>query len=344
MTIIVTGAAGFIGSCFIRKALSENYKVVILDKLTYAGHTENFESLVDNKNCFFAEGDITDAKLVESLIAKHKPQAVLNFAAESHVDNSIHSPRQFIETNIIGTFNLLNESLKYWKTLHSKEQSEFRYLQVSTDEVYGTLGETGKFHEDYPYQPNSPYSASKASSDHLARAWFHTYKLPTLTTNCSNNYGPRQFPEKLIPLMINNALSEKPLPVYGSGQNVRDWIHVEDHSHGIFLALTKGTPGETYCFGGNSERKNIDVVQSLCKILDELRPRQNKKSYAELITYVTDRAGHDWRYAIDDSKAEKQLGFKRKYSRFEEGLKATVEWYLANSDWSQSVLKKKGSK
>lgn len=342
MTILVTGAAGFIGSCFIRKALSEKNTVVILDKLTYAGHKENFYNLVDNQNCFFCKGDIADSQIVQQLILTHKPNSILNFAAESHVDNSIHSPREFIETNIVGTFNLLNESLKYWKSLSKSEQSRFRYLQVSTDEVYGTLGETGKFNENYPYQPNSPYSASKASADHLTRAWFHTFKLPTLTTNCSNNYGPRQFPEKLIPLMINNALNENSLPIYGSGDNVRDWIHVEDHCNGIYLALTKGSPGETYCFGGNSERKNIEVVQSVCKILDELRPRPSKQSYSQLITFVSDRAGHDWRYAIDDSKAESQLGFKRKYNRFEDGLKSTIEWYLTNFEWSKSVLNKKG--
>ncbi|MBV2168843.1 MAG: dTDP-glucose 4,6-dehydratase [Bdellovibrio sp.] len=340
MTILVTGAAGFIGSCFARHLLSQKHTVVVLDKLTYAGHLENLEGLIDNKTLFFEKGDIADDAFVASLFKKYQFDAVTNFAAESHVDNSIHSPREFIETNIIGTFTLLDNSRKYWSSLPEEKKQSFRYLQVSTDEVYGTLGETGKFHEALPYQPNSPYSSSKAGADHLVRAWHHTYGLPTVTTNCSNNYGPRQYPEKLIPVMITNALQEKNLPVYGNGGNIRDWIHVEDHANGVYLALTRGTPGETYCFGGNSERRNLDVVKAICATLDSIQPRKNGKSYSELISFVQDRAGHDWRYAIDDSKAQKDLGFERKYKNFEDGLKATVDWYLANSAWSQKVLEK----
>lgn len=340
MKILVTGAAGFIGSSFIRKLLSLDHSVVILDKLTYAGHTANFEDVLDKDRCVFEQGDIADREFVSELFKKYAFDAVANFAAESHVDNSISSPGEFIQTNIVGTFTLLEASRHYWMNLPEEKKKNFRFLQVSTDEVYGTLGDEGKFHEELAYQPNSPYSASKAGGDHLVRAWFHTYGLPTVTTNCSNNYGPRQFPEKLIPLMITNALSGKNLPVYGNGGNVRDWIHVDDHSHGVYLALTKGKPGETYCFGGNSERKNLDVVKAICNELDQIRPRTDGKSYAELITFVTDRAGHDWRYAIDDSKAQRELGFERSYKSFEAGLKDTIQWYLANSAWAEKVLKK----
>ncbi|MBX2989420.1 MAG: dTDP-glucose 4,6-dehydratase [Bdellovibrionaceae bacterium] len=340
MKILVTGAAGFIGSSFARLALSAGHQLIILDKLTYAGHLENVESLIDEKNCFFKQGDISDRDLVSLLLAHHRVHALANFAAESHVDNSIHSPREFIDTNVIGTYNLLECAKKYWSSLDEKEKKEFRYLQVSTDEVYGTLGDDGKFHEELPYQPNSPYSASKAAADHLVRAWHHTYGLPTITTNCSNNYGPRQYPEKLIPVMITKALQGKPLPVYGNGANVRDWIHVEDHAAGVLLALTRGIPGETYCFGGDSERKNIDVVKAVCSALDELQPKQDGSSYSQLISFVQDRAGHDWRYAMDDRKAQKHLGFERRYKNFEDGLRSTIQWYLGNTNWCEAVLKK----
>lgn len=343
MKILVTGAAGFIGSAFVRHAIANSQQIVVIDKLTYAGHLENLEGLINNQNLHFEHGDIADSNFVASVFKRYPISAVVNFAAESHVDNSIHSPREFIDTNIIGTFVLLENSRSYWSTLSENQKKQFRYLQVSTDEVYGTLGDSGKFHEELPYRPNSPYSASKAAADHLVRSWFHTYNLPTITTNCSNNYGPRQYPEKLIPVMITKALKEESLPVYGNGGNIRDWIHVEDHAAGVYLALTRGNPGETYCFGGNSERRNIDVVHAICLTLDEAAPRPNGQSYSNLISFVQDRAGHDWRYAIDDSKAQAALGFERKYKSFEEGLQATVNWYLTNTDWSSNVLKKKGS-
>lgn len=341
MKLIVTGAAGFIGSAFAREALSQGHQLVILDKLTYAGHIENINQILSPGECDFEKGSITDSDFVTSLFEKYKPDAFLNFAAESHVDNSISGPKAFIETNILGTFICLEAARKYFSTLSGQKKSQFRYLQVSTDEVYGSLGETGKFHEKLPYQPNSPYSASKASGDHLARAWFHTYGLPTIVTNCSNNYGPRQYPEKLIPVMIQKALSEKPLPVYGNGGNIRDWIHVEDHSRGVLLALQKGQQGGTYCFGGNSERNNLQVVNSICSYLDKLRPRPSGQKYSELIAFVKDRAGHDWRYAIDDSLAQKELGFERKYKNFEMGLEQTIEWYLKNQTWVQTLLQKR---
>ncbi len=334
--IIVTGAAGFIGSTFVAQAVEKNIEVIVLDALTYAGHRENLEWIPSGWKLIV--GNICDAELVAKLLNTHKPDALLNFAAESHVDNSINSPAEFVHTNVLGTYTLLQASLNYWRSLADK--NAFRYLQVSTDEVYGSLGETGKFSETTPYQPNSPYSASKAGGDMLVRAWHETYGLPTITTNCTNNYGARQYPEKLIPHMITCALAGKPLPVYGDGKNIRDWIHVEDHSHGVYLALTKGKSGETYCFGGDSERNNIDVVKAICSALDEMRPRDNGKKYAELITFVTDRLGHDRRYAIDDSKAVKELGFTRKYKTFEDGLKETIKWYLENKDWCNSVMKK----
>jgi dTDP-glucose 4,6-dehydratase len=340
MKLLVTGAAGFIGSAFIREALKQGHSIVVLDALTYAGHLENLEDILKPGTVDFEKGDICDFENNFKLLKKYQINALLNFAAESHVDNSISGPKKFIETNILGTFALLEAARNYFASLTDAQKSEFRYLQVSTDEVYGSLGETGKFHEALPYQPNSPYSASKASSDHLVRAWFHTYGLPTITTNCSNNYGPRQYPEKLIPVMITKALKGEALPVYGTGGNIRDWIHAEDHSRGILLALKKGTPGETYCFGGNSERNNLEVVKSICSILDEVQPRSDKKSYSEQISFVKDRAGHDWRYAIDDTKAQKELGFVREYKKFEDGLVATIKWYLANQEWSQKVTGK----
>lgn len=338
MNILLTGAAGFIGSAFTRLALKKGNKVIALDKLTYAGHLENLNDIND-KNLIFQKGCITDEQLVSELLTKYEIDYVVNMAAESHVDNSINSPKEFIETNIIGTYNLLNCSLQYYKTLSETKKQNFRYLQISTDEVFGTLGEEGKFNEDYPYQPNSPYSASKASGDHLVRAWFHTYKLPTIITNCSNNYGPRQFPEKLIPTVITRALQLKSIPVYGNGSNIRDWIHVEDHCVGVYFALTKGVPGESYCFGGHNEISNIEVVKKICAYLDITRPLEGQKSYQDLIEFVTDRLGHDWRYAIDDSKAQKELNYKRQFSSFDEGLASTIEWYFKNQEWVLNVLK-----
>lgn len=337
----MTGAAGFIGSAFLRLAVDRGYRIAVLDALTYAGHYKNIEDLVESGKVSFVRGSIADAALVQDILQKERFDAVLNFAAESHVDNSIAGPKDFIETNINGTFVLLEASRDYWRRLPADQKGKFRFLQVSTDEVFGSLGETGKFNERTPYQPNSPYSASKAAADHLVRAWHHTYGLPTIITNCSNNYGPRQFPEKLIPRMIVCALHQEPLPVYGAGRNVRDWIHVEDHSTGVLLALEKGRPGEAYCFGGNSERANIDVVKAICSALDEYAPRPDGRSHDVGIEFVTDRLGHDFRYAIDDSLAQAELGFRRRYEKFEDGLRQTVQWYLENPEWLQSVLQKK---
>ncbi len=341
-TYLITGGAGFIGSSFVELVKMRGERAVVLDALTYAGHRANLDQLKGSGEVHFVEGKIQDGELVARLLKEFEPDVVVNFAAESHVDRSIDGPAVFIETNILGTYQLLEQSLAYWRRLKAsapEKSQRFRYLQVSTDEVYGSLGDTGKFSETTPYQPNSPYSASKAGADHLVRAWHHTFGLPTITTNCSNNYGARQFPEKLIPVIIHNALAEKPLPVYGTGKNIRDWIHVEDHCSGIDLAIEKGVPGSTYCFGGNAERRNLDVVHSICALLDELRPRGGGKKYAELIEFVQDRAGHDWRYAIDDSLAEKELGFVRRHD-FDSGMRSTVEWYLNNSDWVKTVLEK----
>lgn len=340
-SIIITGAAGFIGSSFVDLAIQNFDKVIVLDALTYAGHKDNLAHHSDNPKFHFAHADIRDTQNTLSLLKEYKVQALVNFAAESHVDNSITGPNTFIETNVIGSFALLEASRKYIQELKTDEKTNFRFLHVSTDEVYGSLTDNGKFTENSPYAPNSPYSASKAASDHLVRAWNHTYGLYTITTNCSNNYGPRQYPEKLIPRMIQCALSNEALPVYGQGHNVRDWIHVEDHCRGIMLALKNGKSGETYCFGGNSERNNLQVVNSICSILDELAPRKDNKPHSSHIQFVTDRLGHDWRYAIDDSKAQKELGFKHSYQSFELGLKATVQWYLNNQEWVLSVQKKK---
>ncbi|MCD6036041.1 MAG: dTDP-glucose 4,6-dehydratase [Rickettsiales bacterium] len=335
-TLLVTGGAGFIGSTFVAQCVERGQKVIVLDALTYAGHRENLDWIAQNPGSWeLVKGNICDAELVGSLLRKYHVDAVVNFAAESHVDNSIHSPGAFVETNIRGTYTMLDTARHYWKTLPDAQKSEFRFVQISTDEVYGSLGETGKFSETYPMQPNSPYSASKAAGDHLARAWFHTYGFPAITTNCSNNYGPRQFTEKLIPLMITRALQDAALPVYGDGKNIRDWIHVEDHCQGVYLALTKGKLGETYCFGGNAERTNNEIVKAICESLEELQPSK-EKPYASLITYVQDRLGHDLRYAIDDSKAVHELGFVRHYD-FAKGLRQTIEWYLANMAWCKAV-------
>lgn len=327
-TLLVTGGAGFIGSAFVRQAIASKQRVVVLDLLTYAGHRVNLEGV----DAQLVEGDIADGALVAKLLAEHKVDAVAHFAAESHVDNSISKPAAFIDTNIVGTYRLLEAARAYYQGLQSAQKEAFRFLQVSTDEVYGSLGPKGAFSETTAMKPNSPYSASKAAGDHLARAWHSTYGLPVVVTNCSNNYGPRQHPEKLIPHMITRALAGESLPVYGDGKNIRDWIHVEDHCAGVALALTQGKPGETYCFGGQAEFTNIDLVQNICKTLDQLKPRPRGGSYGSQIAFVTDRLGHDRRYAIDDTKARKELGFKRKHD-FASGLRATIEWYLANEPW-----------
>jgi len=337
--LFVTGGAGFIGSAFVGQRINAGDEVIVYDSLTYAGHRENLE-WIDNseKRLKLVIGDICDTRKVIKLIKKNNVDAVINFAAESHVDNSINESAIFIETNIKGTHSLLEASREYWNGLSDKKN--FRFIQISTDEVYGSLGPKGKFSETSIMQPNSPYSASKAAGDHLARAWHHTYGLPVIVTNCSNNYGPRQHPEKLIPNMITCALAGKNLPVYGDGKNIRDWIQAEDHCRGLYLALTKGKPGQTYCFGGNAERNNIETVTTICKILDDLKPRKNGRSYEDLISFVKDRPGHDRRYAINDAKARKELGFKRKY-KFEDGLFATVKWYLENQQWCEKIRKKK---
>jgi len=338
MSVLVTGCAGFIGSNFVKMILSLIDETVInLDKLTYAGNLENLKSLEGNKRHVFVQGDIGDRALVAKLLEDYKPRAVLNFAAESHVDRSIHGPRDFIETNVLGTFNLLESVRAYWQKLQMTDSVAFRFLHVSTDEVYGTLSPTDPpFAETKYYEPNSPYSASKAASDHLVRAWHHTYGLPVLTTNCSNNYGPYHFPEKLIPLVLINALADKPLPIYGDGQQVRDWLYVEDHCRAIARVLDAGKVGETYNIGGWNEKSNLEVVHTLCAVLDELKPRVDGKSYAEQITYVKDRPGHDRRYAIDARKIEIDLGWKPQET-FETGIRKTVQWYLANQAWVTGV-------
>ncbi len=337
-SLLVTGGAGFIGSAFVRHALANGARVVVLDAFTYAGHRANIEECLEGESCQVVEGNICNFELVKKLFDEFQFDGVAHFAAESHVDNSIQGPGAFVETNMKGTFTLLEVARNYWHSLAESKKGDFRFLHVSTDEVFGELGETGKFSETTPYQPRSPYSATKAASDHLVRAWHHTYGLPTIVTNCSNNYGPRQYPEKMIPRMIRCALQGEPLPVYGKGENIRDWIHVEDHCRGIWLALTQGKPGETYCFGGRSERKNIDIVKLICKMLDQMKPRKDGRSYEEQISFVTDRLGHDWRYAIDDAWAEKSLGFSRQYERFEKGLEETVKWYLDHPEWAETVL------
>ena len=338
MTILVTGGAGFIGSNFVLDWLGgSNEAIVNLDKLTYAGNLRNLSALEGNPKHLFVHGDIGDASLLASLLERHRPRAVLNFAAESHVDRSISGPAAFIETNVVGSFQLLEAVRAYWKSLVAAEQQAFRFLQVSTDEVYGSLapGEAA-FTESRRYEPNSPYSASKAASDHLVRAYHHTYGLPVLTTNCSNNYGPLHFPEKLIPLMIVNALAGKPLPVYGDGQQVRDWLYVTDHCAAIQVVLSHGRLGETYNVGGWNEKTNLQIVHALCALLDEMQPRADGQSYAAQISFVADRPGHDRRYAIDARKIKDELGWKPAET-FETGLRKTVRWYLDNPDWVQDV-------
>src|ERR1019366_3410194 len=334
--LLVTGGAGFIGSNFVLEAVRRGHKVVNLDALTYAGNIDNLGSLNGNPAHTFVHGSILDGPLVTSLLTEHQPDAVVHFAAESHVDRSILGPAAFVETNITGTFTLLEAALQHWRPLSGSRRSSFRFLHVSTDEVYGSLGpDEPAFHEETPYRPNSPYSASKAASDHLVRAYFHTYGLPVLTTNCSNNYGPYQFPEKLIPLMIHNAISAKPLPVYGDGQNVRDWLYVTDHCDAILTVLEKGRLGETYNVGGLNEQKNLDVVKILCSILDELHPEG--APHDQLITYVKDRPGHDRRYAIDCRKLQGELGWSPKES-FASGIRKTVQWYLDNAQWVAKIV------
>lgn len=333
-TLLVTGGAGFIGTNFVLECIAKTSdRVVNLDLLTYAGNLRNLESVADNPRHIFVRGDIRDESLIASLLIEHRPRAILNFAAESHVDRSIAGPAAFLQTNVSGTFALLQQARAYWELLEPAAKLAFRFLHVSTDEVYGSLQpQAPAFHETSPCVPNSPYAASKASSDMLVRAWHHTYGLPVLTTNCSNNYGPWQFPEKLIPLMILNALEGKPLPVYGDGLNVRDWLFVEDHCAAIRRVLEAGRPGETYNIGGNCERRNIEVVTAICDILDELRPNAAIGSRRKLITYVQDRPGHDRRYAIDASKIEHELGW-RPAQPFESGLRRTIEWFLDHLDW-----------
>ena len=336
MTILVTGGAGFIGANFVLDWLrAQDEAVVNLDKLTYAGNLASLASLSGDARHRFVQGDIADRALVDALLAEHRPRALVHFAAESHVDRSIHGPAEFVMTNVVGTFQLLEAARQYWGGLAGAEKEAFRFLHVSTDEVYGTLSDTDPaFAETTAYAPNSPYSASKAGSDHLVRAYHHTYGMPTVTTNCSNNYGPYQFPEKLIPLMIGNALEGKPLPVYGDGRQVRDWLYVSDHCEAIRVVLAAGRPGEVYNVGGNSERRNLDVVHALCDALQELRPRQ--AGYRSLIKFVTDRPGHDRRYAIDARKIGGELGWSPRET-FETGLAKTVQWYLDNADWVARV-------
>lgn len=338
MTILVTGGAGFIGANFVLDWLAGNDEPVVnLDKLTYAGNLQTLSSLQGDARHIFVHGDIGDSALVEQLLKTHQPRAIVNFAAESHVDRSIHGPEDFIETNIVGTFRLLEAVRAYWGGLDEQSRQAFRFLHVSTDEVYGSLAaDEPAFTETHQYQPNSPYSASKAASDHLVRSYHHTYGLPVLTTNCSNNYGPYHFPEKLIPLMIVNALAGKPLPVYGDGQQIRDWLYVKDHCSAIRRVLEAGKTGEVYNVGGWNEKPNLEIVNRVCALLDELRPRADGKPYAEQIIYVTDRPGHDRRYAIDARKLERELGWKPAET-FETGIRKTVAWYLDNQEWVQNV-------
>ncbi|MFZ2302676.1 MAG: dTDP-glucose 4,6-dehydratase [Gallionella sp.] len=336
--ILITGSAGFIGANFVLDWLSQCDEAVVgLDKLTYAGNLENLTSLKGDPRHIFVRGDIGDTELVGQLLEQHRPRAVINFAAESHVDRSIHGPEDFIQTNIVGTFHLLEAVRAYWSGLAEEEKTGFRFLHVSTDEVYGSLAKGDPaFSETHRYEPNSPYSASKAASDHLVRAYHHTYGLPVLTTNCSNNYGPYHFPEKLIPLMIVNALAGKPLPVYGDGQQIRDWLYVRDHCAAIRCVLAKGRPGEVYNVGGWNEKANLDIVHTICALLDELRTRKDGKPYREQIAFVTDRPGHDRRYAIDARKIERELGWKPAET-FETGIRKTVQWYLDNQEWVRNV-------
>jgi len=339
-TYFITGGCGFIGSNFIHYLIENKLagQIVNLDKLTYAGNKDNLSTIEGNDYYHFIEGDICNRNTVNEILMKHNPDVVIHFAAESHVDRSIDAPTKFIQTNVVGTLNLLNESNEWLKNLDGIKKDSFRFIHISTDEVYGSLGKTGKFLETTSYDPSSPYSASKASSDHLARAWHRTFGFPVIITNCSNNYGPYQFPEKLIPLTIINSLTGKNLPVYGSGTNVRDWLYVRDHCEAIQIVVDKGELGETYNIGGNNEIKNIQIVESICEILDDKIPLDNGKLYKEGIVFVEDRPGHDFRYAIDATKIEKELGWKPKES-FQTGIKKTVLWFLENRDWWRKIQK-----
>ncbi|MCF8179213.1 MAG: dTDP-glucose 4,6-dehydratase [Sulfuritalea sp.] len=337
-TLFVTGGAGFIGSALIRLLIADSdWRVVNIDKLTYAGNLESLAELADNPRHVFSCSDICDRVALDTLFSEHQPAGVIHLAAESHVDRSIHGPGDFIETNISGTYTLLEAARAYWSSLDAAGKAAFRFHHVSTDEVFGSLGDTGLFVEASPYQPNSPYSASKAASDHLVRAWHHTYGLPTLITNCSNNYGPCQFPEKLIPLMIHNAVSNKPLPIYGKGDNVRDWLYVDDHARALRLVFEHGVVGETYNIGGHNEKTNLEVVDTLCALLDELKPRHDGRGYRTQKITVADRPGHDKRYAIDATKIERELGWTPQET-FESGMMKTVRWYLDNPAWVAHVV------
>ncbi len=342
MKFLVTGGAGFIGSAVVRYLIGEtDAEVVNLDKLTYAGDLRSVAAVSRDPRYRFEQADICDAAALAEIFVRHRPDVVMNLAAETHVDRSIDGPASFIQTNVAGTYVLLEAALDYWRTLSPSRQAAFRFHHVSTDEVFGTLGETGAFTEESPYRPSSPYSASKASSDHFVRAWRHTYGLPTLISNCSNNYGPYQFPDKLIPLMIINGREEKPLPVYGRGVNVRDWLHVEDHARALHRIATAGRPGESYNLAGRSERSNLQVVQAICAELDRLRPRR-RGAHADLITFVADRPGHDLRYAVDAARVERELGIAPTFD-FETGLRRTVEWYLANESWWRPHMERRYS-
>jgi dTDP-glucose 4,6-dehydratase len=340
MRLLITGGAGFIGSNLVRRMVNQGHEVLNLDKLTYAGNLNSLSDIEHKPNYQFAQVDIVDDASVAQTINSFRPEGIMHLAAESHVDRSIDGPGQFIQTNVIGTFNLLHAALHYWRNLDTTTQANFRFLHVSTDEVYGSLGETGLFTETTPYDPHSPYSASKASSDHLARAWRDTYGLPVLVTNCSNNYGPFQFPEKLIPVVILKCLRGEPIPVYGKGENIRDWLYVEDHCEALDLVLQKGQPGQTYNIGGNNELKNIDLVHTLCTLMDDLRPLPTHSpltTHHSLISFVPDRPGHDLRYAIDASKIKRELGWTPKQDH-QSGFRKTVEWYLENQSWWQNIL------
>ncbi len=335
-TLLVTGGAGFIGSAVVRQLINHSdYHVVNIDKLTYAGNLESLKEISDNSRYSFEQVDIGDKENISRIFKLYQPVGILHLAAESHVDRSISGPGEFIMTNIVGSYNLLECAREYYNSLTDKTQ--FKFVHISTDEVFGSLGDSGYFREDTAYDPRSPYSASKASSDLLVRAWYHTYDLPVVITNCTNNYGPYHFPEKLIPLVINNALQGKALPIYGKGDNTRDWLYVDDHAKGIILAFEKGQLGESYCIGGHNERTNLEVVQTICRLLDELQPRNDGQSYLEQISYVSDRAGHDYRYAMDPTKIQSELGWQPE-ENFDTGIQKTIQWYLDNQQWVNHVL------